>query len=121
MGYLYIIVTVFFTVYGQLVLKWRIARYGSLPESFLDQIFFLLRLLSDAYILSGFLAAFFASLFWMAAMTKFDISFAYPFTSAAFVLVLVFAVVLFQEPLTWHKVVGVILIGAGIAVTGFSR
>ena len=32
MGYFYIVGTVLFTVYGQLVLKWRIANYSALPE-----------------------------------------------------------------------------------------
>ena len=120
MGYLYIAGTVLFTVYGQLVLKWRIVRYGALPEAFLEKLQFLATLLLDPYILSGFAAAFVASLFWMAAMTKFAVSFAYPFMSAAFVLVLILSVLLFHEPLTWHKVVGLLLIAGGILVTSQS-
>lgn len=121
MAYLYIFGTVAFTVYGQIVLKWRIVRYGVLPEPFAEKLLFLLRLMLDGYILSGFLAAFLASLCWMAAMTKFDVSFAYPFMSAAFVFVLVFSVIVFHEPLTWQKILGLVLIGAGILVTSQSR
>ena len=55
MGYLYIMGTVMFTVYGQLILKWRIERYGSLPDPFGGKLFFLLKLLFDPFILSGFL------------------------------------------------------------------
>ncbi len=120
-AYLYIFGTVAFTVYGQIVLKWRIVRYGVLPEPFAEKLLFLLRLMLDGYILSGFLAAFLASLCWMAAMTKFDVSFAYPFMSAAFVFVLVFSVIVFHEPLTWQKILGLVLIGAGILVTSQSR
>lgn len=117
MGYLYIFGTILFTVYGQLVLKWRIAAYGTLPELLTDKLIFLFKLLFDPYIFSGFASAFIASFFWMAAMTKFELSFAYPFMSGAFVLVFLFSVFLFNEPVTWQKVVGLLLIVAGIIVT----
>ena len=120
MGYLYIFGTIFFTVYGQIILKWRINGVGSLPENFTDKIFFLLKLLFDPWIFSGFIAAFIASLFWMAAMTKFDISYAYPFMSSAFVLVFLLSVILFHEPITWQKIIGLLLIVAGITVTSRS-
>jgi len=120
MGYLYIFATILFTVYGQIVLKWRINDIGSLPENFSDKIIFLMKLLLDPWIFSGFFAAFIASFFWMATMTKFDISYAYPFMSAAFVLVLFFSALLFHEPVTWQKVIGLILIISGIIVTSRS-
>ena len=120
MGYLYITGTVLFTVYGQLILKWRIAKYGALPEAFSEKLIFLFKLVFDPYIFSGFSAAFIASFFWMAAMTKLELSFAYPFMSAAFVLVFLLSVLLFQETVTPHKIIGLMLIVAGIVVTSRS-
>lgn len=120
MGYFYIFGTIFFTVYGQLVLKWRILGVGSLPDASFAKMLFLMKLLFDPFILSGFISAFIASFFWMAAMTKFDLSFAYPFMSGSFVLVFFFSVFLFHEPVTWEKVIGLLLIVAGIAVTSRS-
>lgn len=115
-GFLYIFGTIFFTVYGQLILKWRINNYAGLPQEISEKIIFLFRLLLDPFICSGFLSAFIASFFWMAAMTKFDISFAYPFMSLAFVFVLGLSVLFLQEPLTLPKVVGMLLIVAGITI-----
>src|SRR5699024_6401676 len=103
MGYLYIFGTILFTVYGQLMLKWRIDKVCSLPADTFDKIIFVFRLLLDPLILSGFLSAFVASLFWMAAMKKFDISFAYPFMSLSFMLVFLFSVFIFGEPVTSQK------------------
>ncbi len=117
MGYFYIFATIFFTVYGQIVLKWRINGVGSLPEGLTDKIVFLFKLLFDPWIFSGFFAAFIASFFWMATMTKFDISYAYPFMSGAFVLVFLLSVFLFQEPISWQKIVGLLLIISGIIIT----
>ncbi|MFD2623981.1 EamA family transporter [Salibacterium salarium] len=120
MGYLYIFGTIFFTVYGQMMLKWRISKFGSLPADLSEKIVFLLKLLLDPLILSGFLSAFVASLFWMAAMTKFDISYAYPFMSLSFMLVFFLSILIFNEPITSYKVIGLILIVAGILVTSQS-
>lgn len=117
MAFLYIIGTVLFTVYGQLIIKWRIPKYGELPTELSDKIFFLLKLFLDPFILSGFVAAFLAALSWMAAMTKFEISFAYPFMSLSFILVFILSIFLFGESFTWGKVIGLVLIIAGIFVS----
>jgi len=120
MGYFYIIGTIFFTVYGQLAIKWKISSFGSLPDGIIEKIFFLFKVLFDPIIFSGFLSAFIASFFWMATMTKFELSYAYPFMSGAFVLVFILSVLFFQEVVTWQKVLGLALIVAGIVVTSRS-
>lgn len=120
MGYMYIFGTIFFTVYGQMILKWRISQFGSLPDPLVEKILFLFKLLLDPLILSGFVSAFIASFFWMAAMTKFDISFAYPFMSASFIMVLFFSVIFLNEPMTWQKVIGMLFIVTGIFITSRS-
>jgi len=120
MGYFYIVGTILFTVYGQLIIKAQIGKFGELPLHTIDKIMFLIKVLFDPWIFSGFLSAFIASFFWMAAMTKFDISYAYPFMSSAFVLVFILSVLLFQEPVTWQKILGLVLIVAGIIVTSRS-
>lgn len=120
MGYIYILGTVIFTVYGQIVLKWRITSLGQLPEETIKKIIFMLNATLDPYILSGFAAAFAASLFWMAAVTKFDLSFAYPFTSLSFVFVVILSAILFEEQLTFNKVIGMSFILLGIFFTSRS-
>jgi multidrug transporter EmrE-like cation transporter len=116
-NFLYVFGCVAFTVYGQLVLKWRLMHKGDLPVEFWAKLAFLFRALLDPYVLSGFAAAFIASIFWMAAITKIDITVAYPFMSLAFILVLLFSALLFNEPITVGKVLGLALICAGILVT----
>ncbi len=122
MLYLYISGTVLFTVYGQLILKWRIGRYGALPVDFLDKLFFLLKVILDPFVFSGLVAAFISALFWMAAMTKADVSFAYPFITAGLTLLTVFlAVILLGESITWAKAVGVLLIISGVIVMASAK
>jgi multidrug transporter EmrE-like cation transporter len=114
-GYFYIVGTILFTVYGQLILKWRIVDYGEMPEGSSDKIVFLFKLLFDPYIFSGFTAAFIASFFWMAAMTKFDLSHAYPIIVGGLALVTsVIAIVFLKEPISTYKILGICLIICGV-------
>jgi len=115
--FLYILGTVVFTVYGQLILKWRIGKYGQLPELPADKVVFLLKAVFDPFIFSGLFAAFIASLFWMAAMTKFEVSFAYPLITAGLTFITVFfAIVILNESISLNKIFGVLLIMSGVLV-----
>ena len=84
MGYLYIFLTILFTVYGQIILKWRITDLNwslNVNEGGMQMLISYLKFLFDPLVFSGFASAFIASVFWMLAMTKFDITYAYPFMS----------------------------------------
>lgn len=117
MEYFFISGTIIFTVYGQLILKWRIGRYGALPVGFNEKFTFFLQLFTDLYILSGFVAAFIAALFWMAAMTRSDLSFAYPLITAGLtVITSSLAIIIFGESITFAKLFGILLIIFGILV-----
>jgi undecaprenyl phosphate-alpha-L-ara4N flippase subunit ArnF len=71
----------------------------------------------DPFILSGFLSAFVASLFWIGAMSKFEITQAYPFMSLAPVIVFILGVFVLGEPFTIGKVIGLVLIILGTIAT----
>lgn len=116
-GYFYIFGTVAFTVYGQLILKWRINQYEALPLELTEKLIFLAKLFLDPFLVSGLASAFIASLFWIMAMTKFEISYAYPFMSLAFVLVFLFSVFMFEESINAYKIIGLIFIVLGILIT----
>jgi undecaprenyl phosphate-alpha-L-ara4N flippase subunit ArnF len=116
--YLYIFGTLFFTVYGQIVLKWRLSGLKiELPDGLTDKGIYLIKLIFDPFIFSGFAAAFIASMFWMAAMTKFEITHAYPFMSLAPALVFLIGVLFLGEAFTAGKLIGLVLIIVGIIVT----
>lgn len=119
MGYVYILGTILFTVYGQLMLKWRLGVIGfQLPETgTMDKIIALFKVVFDPLILSGFVSAFVASLFWMAAMTKFEITYAYPFMSLSPALVFLLGVFAFGETFTMGKLIGLVVIIIGIIIT----
>lgn len=115
-GWLYVAGTIVLTVYGQLIVKWQVGDAGELPEAAGERIEFLVRLLLRPWVLSALIAALVAALFWMAALTKFDLSRAYPFMALSFVLVMVGSALFFSEPLTAAKIGGVALICLGLVV-----
>lgn len=115
-AFAYIAGCILFTVYGQLIVKWQVSKAGPLPETLLAKTGFLIHLLLNPWVMSGMAAGFFALVCWLAAMTKFELSYAYPFMSLAFVLVLIMGAWLFHETLTVPKALGVLLIVIGIIV-----
>lgn len=117
LDYGYILATILFTVYSQIALKYRITEFGTLPIDSFDRLKFIAGLIIDPIILSGFIAAFLASLSWMAAMTKFELSHAYPFMSLNFFLVFLLSAYFLNEQITLQKIAGISLIITGVIVS----
>lgn len=116
MSYLYIALTIALTVFGQIAIKMQVLQAGALPAGGPEKLAFLIKLLLNPWIIAAFAAAFLASISWMGAMTKFPLSYAYPFMSLNFVIVLMLGAWLFNEPLSITKIVGVLLICAGTVI-----
>ena len=115
-GFVNIAATVALTVYGQLVFKWRVDVAGALPSGTGPRFEYLTRLLLDPWVISVFATALIASVTWALALTRFELSFAYPFMALSFVLVLVFGAAFLSESVTVAKVVGVLLIVLGLVI-----
>lgn len=112
--------TVVLTSYGQLVLKWQVGKVMPVPFGFMREWPWALQMLARPWVLSAFAAAFAASLCWMLALQKLQLSRAYPFMALNFLLVALVAVPLFGETMgatRWAGlaivVIGLILISQG--------
>jgi multidrug transporter EmrE-like cation transporter len=116
MNHFYIFLTILFTVYGQIVIKWQVKMAGAFPQDHIEKLHYIIKLLLNPWVISGFACAFLAALSWMAAMTKFDLSYAYPFMSLAFVLVIFLSAIFFKEPITISKSIGLGFIVIGIII-----
>jgi drug/metabolite transporter (DMT)-like permease len=114
---LYIALTILLTVYGQIILKWHMSRLGPMPTEFGPALIYLGRQLLNPWVISSFGSAFMASLTWMAAMTKYELSFAYPFMSLAFVLVALASYAFLGEAVGWQRIVGALIIIFGVFVS----
>lgn len=117
----YILACVLMTVFGQIVIKWRVSTLKPVLENAQSSFHLVARAVFDPYIMVGLMAAFCAAGFWILALSRnLPLSYAYPFTSLSFVLILIASVSLFAEPLTLQKTLGVLLIMVGIGVSASS-
>lgn len=116
MKHSYIFLTILLTVYGQIVIKWQVQLAGAFPQDSSGKLEYLIKLLLNPWVISSFACAFLAAISWMAAMTKFQLSYAYPFMSLAFVLVMFLSAVFFKEPITLSKSLSLGLIILGIII-----
>ncbi|MBA2616038.1 MAG: hypothetical protein H0U90_09765 [Actinobacteria bacterium] len=116
MGYVYLIATVLLTVYGQLAFKWQIDEAGAFPAGMGARLEYVAGLAVSPWMLSVVFSVLAAALTWGAALTRFELNFAYPFMSLSFVLVLLLSGPLFSESVTVAKLVGVALIVAGLII-----
>lgn len=116
MGYVFIALTIALTVFGQIAIKMQVLAAGAAPAQGAEKLWFLLRLLLNPWIIMAFAAAFLASIAWMGAMTKFQLSYAYPFMSLNFVIVVLLSSWYFHEPLSMLRLIGVGLICVGTIV-----
>lgn len=112
----YIVMTVIFTVYSQLVMRWQVSAAGPLPVDMSGKIGYVLNLILNPWVLSGIFATFLAGVSWMLAITKFEISYAYPFVSLNYILVLAAGFLLFNESINAAKLAGSALVILGVIV-----
>lgn len=115
-AYTFIALTILFTVYGQLVLKWQVGVDPTLNPATTPPLGLLLAIAGNPWVLSAFGAAFAASLCWMGALGKLPLSKAYPFMALSFPIVAMFAVLIFREELNAPKITGTALIVLGVII-----
>lgn len=111
-----ILLTIGLTVYSQLIMRWQVAAAGSLPADADGKFQFVFALLLQPWVMSAIAASFLAGISWMLAMSRFELSYAFPFMGLNFVLILFASVILFGEALTISKLIGTLLVMAGIVV-----
>ena len=82
----FILLTILFATYSQLVIRWQLSKINNFPEEFIDRLFLLVGTLNNLWILSGIISTFISGLIWMYVLSKFESSYAYPFTSLGYVV-----------------------------------
>lgn len=116
-GYGLTLLALVLTIYGQLVVKWRVDEAGALPEGVGNQLRFVFRLLLDPWIISAAALTLVAALAYFAALTQLPLSRAYPVMALSFAGVVIASAPLYGESLTAAKLfgVGLMMVGAFIA------
>jgi drug/metabolite transporter (DMT)-like permease len=116
LDHIYIFAMVFLTAYSQIIMRWQVGLAGALPLGGGAKVQFVAHLLFNPWVLSGILATFFAGVSWMLALTKFQLSYAYPFTSLVYMMVLASGVVFFKDSMSAGRLAGTAVVMLGVVM-----
>jgi len=116
----FIFLTIGLTVVGQLLVKLGMTQLGKLPEEPAAVTGFLLRAVFHPANLLGLTCAVLAALCWMGALSRSDLSYAYPFMGLAIVLVLALTPSVFEERVSLNQWAGVALVCLGLWIASRS-
>jgi multidrug transporter EmrE-like cation transporter len=112
----FIFLCIAFTVSSQLLMRWRVGAAGSLPAGAVDRIQFVAALLLTPWIWLAIACTFLAGVSWMLALTRFDLSYAFPFTGVSFLVMLLAGAFMFNEHVTAARAVGTLFVLLGLIV-----
>ena len=110
----YSLISVVAGAVGQIMLKKGMTTMGPLTLSF-DQLFNILwRVGTNPYVVIGLAIYVTGTVFWLAALSRVDLSFAYPFASLSYGVMLIASWQLFHEDITPFRLMGTLVVCLGV-------
>lgn len=106
-------ISIVLNVAGQLLLR-RAAMAGSAPDAAVAKAYL------SPYFVGGVAMLGFSMLLWVQVLRKMPLTLAHPISAIAFILVPVGARVLWGEPLTLLRMIGILVILAGVVIVARS-
>lgn len=108
-----IYLAILFNIVGQLSLKWSMLHFKNFSISPFS-ISKILKLMIAPFSLIGIMFYAISAIFWMLALTKIELSVAYPMLSIGYILIFFISILLFNEPFKVIRLLGVLLITTGV-------
>lgn len=119
--HLWILLTVALATYSQLILRWQMSNVGALPAALAERLLFVISIALKPWVLSALIATFLSGLSWMVVLSKFELSYAFPFTALNFLVIMLAGVWLLNESLSPAKVVGTLVVMGGVLIIATSH
>jgi drug/metabolite transporter (DMT)-like permease len=111
---LYILIAVLASAAGQVLLKKGMASTGAVTLSVNQLGNILWRISTNPYVVIGLIVYVCGTIFWLAALSRVDLSYAYPFASLSYLVMLVASWLLFSEDITLARLLGTMVVGLGV-------
>lgn len=111
-NFIIIFIGVLFNACAQLALKAgakEITNY-----EFFNHFFLILKNFFNIYIFLGLSFYLISVILWIIALSRVQVSIAYPMQSIGYIVVLLFSFYLFNEPITYNKIIGISIIIFGV-------
>ena len=105
--------SIFLNVFAQVSIKYGLGNIGYLEINLNNLYPLVLKVLKNPYIFLGLGCYVLSVVLWIGALSRINISYAYPMTSLGYVLTAMAGFLLFQEELPFIRIlgIGVILVG----------
>jgi len=113
-----VLIAVCFSVTGELLLKTGMTRVGVLSFHSLSPT--LTRMLGCWPLYAGLAATVVAAAFWLATISRVELSWAYPMLATGYVLVLIFSALVLGETVSVTRWIGTLLIVIGVILVSRS-
>ncbi len=110
----YIFVSVTGAAIGQVLLKQGMKSLGPLTLMWKELPSQLFGMLTNPFVILGLIFFVASTVFWLSALSRVDLSFAYPFASLSYVLMLFASWQFFGEEITPLRLVGTITVALGV-------
>ena len=110
----YILISVLLGATGQVLLKKGMLLIGPLTLSITEIGDILLRLVTNPFVVLGLGTYVVSTVIWLVALSRVDLSYAYPFVSLSYVLMLLASWLLLHENLSPIRLLGTFVIVMGV-------
>ena len=111
---IYILISVLTSTVGQLLLKVGMNSMGSITLSSNQFLSTSWKMATNPHVFIGLVIYLAGTIFWLAALSRVDLSYAYPFASLSYVVMLVASWMMFDEKITLSRFLGTVVIGIGV-------
>ncbi len=118
--FIFIIVTVLLNAASQVLLKVGISRVGKASFDAANIIKLIFGAFTNGYILLGLLTMTISMVTHIMSLSRFDVSFVFPFISFAYIIVAVWGVVFLGEQFNMTRYIGIAVILAGTVILAMS-
>jgi drug/metabolite transporter (DMT)-like permease len=112
----YILISILAGAAGQVLLKKGMSSMGALTISPDQVVGILWRIGTNPYVVIGLMIYVCGTFFWLAALSRVDLSYAYPFASLSYVVMLSASWMLFNENITPVRLLGTLIVGLGVFI-----
>lgn len=113
---IYILISVSGAAAGQLLLKRGMSLMGPITLHWKGLPSVLLGIATNPFVVAGLIVYALSTVFWLTALSRVDLSLAYPFLSLGYVIMLFASWQLFDETVNLTRVLGTIVVVIGVVL-----
>lgn len=111
-SYILLAFSISLAVIGQLLMKHGMRIFGTFP--FVELPYKIIPMVLNPFVFIGLAAFGISSLFWLAVLSRLDLSFVYPLVSIGYIVVALFSWIFFKENITMMRWIGILTICLGV-------